>query len=92
MKDLKVYIPEELEKEFKKRSMEAYGYGRGSISKAAAEAIQRWTSEREAILSEFPPPDDPVGSLRGMLRHVKISSVQLQHEAKKIRAGRLGSH
>ncbi len=86
MGDLKVYIPEDLKKEFKKRSMEAFGYGRGSISKAAEEAIQRWTSEREKLLQEFPPPKDPVKTLRGMLKHVKESSVKLQREARKIRA------
>lgn len=49
MADLRVYIADDLEEEFKKASMEAYGYGRSSISKAAAEAIQKWTAERERI-------------------------------------------
>lgn len=89
MEDLKIYLPEDLKKEFKKRSMETFGYGRGSISKAAGEAIQRWTSEREKITQEFPPPKDPVKTLRGMLKHVKKSSVELQHEARKIRAAKL---
>jgi len=87
MKDLKIYLPEELERRFKKMSMEAYGYGRGSISKAATEAIRKWTSEREEIL-EFKVPEDPVGAIRGMLKHVKKTSVELQHEANKIRAER----
>jgi hypothetical protein len=39
MGELKIYLPEELKREFKKRSMEAFGYGRRSISKAAEEAI-----------------------------------------------------
>ncbi len=51
MADVKIYLSEELEEQFKRRSMETYGYGRGSISKAGAEAIQRWTSERDAITS-----------------------------------------
>jgi len=92
MKDLKIYLPEELEKRFKKMSMEAYGYGRGSISKAAAEAIRKWTSEREEVLGEFEVPEDPIGAIRGMLKHVKKTSVELQHEASKIRAeGALGA-
>jgi len=86
MRDLKIYLPEDLKKKFKKRSMETYGYGRGSISKAAEEAIRRWTSERETLAREFPTPEDPVRALRGMLRHVKKTSVELQHEARKIRA------
>lgn len=88
MKDLKIYLPEELEKRFKKMSMETYGYGRGSISKAATEAIRKWTAEREEILQEFKVPEDPIGAIRGMLKHVKKTSVELQHEASKIRAER----
>lgn len=88
MGDLKIYLPEDLKKEFKKRSMEAFGYGRGSISKAATEAIRRWTSEREMITQEHPPPKEPVKTLRGMLKHVKKSSIELQHESRKIRAAR----
>jgi len=88
MKDMKIYLPEELERRFKKMSMDAYGYGRGSISKAAAEAIRKWTSEREEILGEFEVPEDPIGAIRGMLKHVKKTSVELQHEASKIRAER----
>jgi len=53
--DVKIYLSEEVEEQFKRRSMETYGYGRGSISKAGAEAIQRWTSERDAITSEYRP-------------------------------------
>lgn len=87
MKDLKIYLPEDLEKRFKKMSMEAYGYGRGSISKAATDAIRRWTAEREEI-SKFNVPEDPIAAIRGMLKHVKKTSVELQHESNKIRAKR----
>jgi hypothetical protein len=88
MKDMKIYLPEELEKRFKKMSMDAYGYGRGSISKAAAEAIRRWTVEHEEILREFEIPADPIGAIKGMLKHVRKTGVELQHEASKIRAER----
>ena len=88
MDELKIYLPEDLKREFKKRSMEAFGYGRGSISRAAEEAIQRWTSERETLVQEIPPSEDSVRVLRGMLRDVEESSVELQHEAGKIRAER----
>lgn len=91
MGELKVYLREDLKKEFKKRSMETFGYGRGSISKAAEEAIQRWTSEREKLMQEIHPQKDSVRILRGMLKHVKMSSVELQHEARRIRAERVGT-
>ena len=87
MKDMKIYLPEELERRFKKMSMDAFGYGRGSISKAAADAISRWTAEREEI-SQFKVPEDPIKAIRGLLKHTKKSSVELQHEASKIRAKR----
>jgi hypothetical protein len=85
---MKVYIPDELEEEFKRTSMEVHGYGRGSISKAAAEAIQEWTAEHQAIQKHFNAPRDPVKVMRGMLKHVKLTSVELQHEATRVRARR----
>jgi hypothetical protein len=85
MKPLRVYLPEELEKKFRKFSMESYGYSHGSLSKAAAEAITSWISTRQ-ITPQVAVPDDPVKALRGLLRHVKKSSVELQHEAAEIRA------
>lgn len=87
MGEVKIYLPDELKREFKKRSMETFGYGRGSISKAAAQAIQRWTSEKELIRREYSQgPDDSVHILRGMLKRAKESSVELQHKAKMLRA------
>jgi len=85
-----VYVPDELDKEFKKRSMGAYGYGRGSISKAAAEAMQRWVSERDVLVHGFKVPEDPVRALKGMLKHVRRSSVELHHDVKKIRSRKMG--
>lgn len=47
MGELKVYISDELDKRFRKAAMDAYGYGRGSISKAATEAFSRWCADHE---------------------------------------------
>ncbi|RLE88811.1 MAG: hypothetical protein DRJ49_04475 [Thermoprotei archaeon] len=85
MKGLKVYIDEELEKRFRKVAMEVYGYGRGSISKAVEDAMRKWLLEHEIMLAEIKIPDDPVKAIRGMLKHVKKSGVELQHEARSIR-------
>ena len=41
MKGIKIYLDEELEKRFRKVAMEIYGYGRGSISRAAEDAIRK---------------------------------------------------
>ena len=51
MKGLKIYIDEELEIKFRKLAMEVYGYRRGSISRAAEEAIRMWVAEHENLLS-----------------------------------------
>jgi hypothetical protein len=42
---MKIYLPEGLDQKFRKAAMNAYGYGRGSISKAATEAISEWCSK-----------------------------------------------
>ena len=89
MKGIKIYLDEELERRFRKMAMEIYGYGRGSISRAAEDAIRRWVIEREELLKEVRIPEDPIKAIRGMLKHVKKSGVELQHEAQQIRAGKI---
>ncbi|MEM2107298.1 MAG: hypothetical protein QXI59_00485 [Candidatus Bathyarchaeia archaeon] len=87
MKSIRIYIPEELEKKFRKASMECYGYSRGSMSRAATEAIRQWIQMQESTV-QVEIPSEPVKALRGMLRHVKKGSVELQHEAAEIRANK----
>jgi len=90
MAELKVYLPEELEKRFRKLSMSVYGYGRGSLSKAAEEALRRWCLEMEEVAPAIEEARDPVEAIRGLLKGVGKSAVELQHEARKLRAARLG--
>lgn len=85
MKPLRVYVPEELEKKFRRLSMECYGYSRGSLSKAAEDAIRSWIRSKEDM-RQVEIPSEPVKALRGMLRNVKKSSLELQHEAAEVRA------
>jgi len=47
MKELKIYLPEGLNEKFRRIAMSVYGYGRGSLSKAAEDALTRWCSEHE---------------------------------------------
>lgn len=86
MKAIRIYLPEVLEKKFRKISMETYGYSRGSLSKAAAEALRSWIRRQEAVSAAIEVPSEPVKALRGLLRHAAKSSVELQHEAAEIRA------
>ena len=45
MAELKVYLSEDLDKRFRMLAMSVYGYGRGSLSKAAVEALTKWCAE-----------------------------------------------
>jgi hypothetical protein len=48
MAELKVYLSEELDKRFRILAMRIYGYGRGSLSEAAVDALRKWCDEHEA--------------------------------------------
>jgi hypothetical protein len=86
MAGIKVYVRSEVEEKFRRLAMMVYGYGKGSLSKAAEEAFLQWMMRYEAMLKEVNIPDDPVGAIRGMLSGVNKSGVELQHEARRIRA------
>jgi hypothetical protein len=47
MAELKVYLSESLNEKFRRMAMSVYGYGRGSLSRAAGEAFTKWCSEHE---------------------------------------------
>lgn len=49
MAETKIYIPDELDRRVREYAMKRFGYGRGSISKAAEEALARWVSKIESI-------------------------------------------
>jgi hypothetical protein len=48
MAELKVYLSEELDKRFRMLAMNVYGYGRGSLSEAAVDALTKWCEGHEA--------------------------------------------
>ncbi len=89
MAELKVYLSEELERRFRKLSMRIYGYGRGSLSKAAEEALRRWCLEMEEAAPVMEEVSSPVEAMTGLLKGVGKSGVELQHEARRLRASRL---
>jgi len=59
MAELKVYLPEELDKRFRMLAMSVNGYGRGSLSEAAVEAFTKWCEEHEARKTDQQPKDEP---------------------------------
>lgn len=47
MTELKVYLSSNLSDRFRKIAMRVYGYGRGSLSKAAEDAFSKWCEQHE---------------------------------------------
>ena len=43
-----MYLSGELDKRFRMLAMSVFGYGRGSLSEAAVEALAKWCEEHEA--------------------------------------------
>ena len=49
MAETKIYISDEIDKKLRERAMSKFGYGRGSISSAAEEAISQWLLKESVI-------------------------------------------
>jgi hypothetical protein len=47
MVELKIYLSDSLNEKFRRIAMSVYGYGRGSLSKAAEEAFTRWCADHD---------------------------------------------
>ena len=56
MAELKIYLSQGLNERFRKTAMSVYGYGRGSLSKAAEEALAKW------CIDHVEPLEQPVSS------------------------------
>jgi len=92
MGGIKVYISDDVERKFREAAMRLYGYGRGSLSTASEKAILAWLSQVSEVMSVAESTEDPVEAIYGMLSHVKRTGVELQHEAREIRAKRALEH
>ncbi|MBS7611458.1 hypothetical protein KEJ27_04540 [Candidatus Bathyarchaeota archaeon] len=79
---IRAKLNEEVEQRFRELAMRRFGYGKGSLAKAAEEAILMWISsmERENITFK----GDPVNAIDGLLSDVKVDSVELQHRIKDL--------
>ncbi len=88
MSGIKVCISDDVEKKFREAAMSSFGYKKGAISIAAEKALGEWANRTKEALKIMEPPEDPVESIWGMLSHVDMSGVELQHEVTKIRAKR----
>ncbi len=88
MGTMKVIIDDKVEMEFRRVAMRKFRYGRGALSEAAEAAFEEWTSKEDVDENLTKNMEDPVAAIEGLLKHVKESSVHLQHEAPRIRARR----
>jgi len=79
---LKFELDKDLERRFRESAMRKYGYSKGSLKKASEDAIKDWLKEDE----ELPRVKDPIKLIEGIMSHLrgKYTSVELQHEAKKL--------
>jgi hypothetical protein len=77
---IKVNVADTVEKQFRKTAMQHFGYTKGSLSKAAHEAFVQWSQQVSLLRAQAEEIGDPIEAITGMLKHVKKSSVQLQHE------------
>lgn len=82
---IEVIIDDKIEKRFRRAAMRRFGYGRGALSEAAEAAFAEWSSKEDVDDIGSVEMDDPVAAIEGLLKHVTKSSVELQHEASKIR-------
>ena len=89
---IKVQVSDQVEKKFRKAAMKKFGYAKGALSSAAEKALLEW-SDKETAREEVSRIIHDAGissivsEIEGVLKHVKgKTSVELQHEANKIRA------
>lgn len=88
MGSMKVILSDDTERRFRRVAMMRYGYGKGALSEAAEAALEAWSSSEDQEVEMPEGMDDPVATIEGMLRNVQASSVELQHDASRIRASK----
>ena len=77
MAELKIYLPNDLNSRFRKVAMSVFGYGRGSLSKAAQEALEKWC----AGLDEGARPSRKVNSLPIEVAPLRVNPDERQQES-----------
>jgi hypothetical protein len=65
---MKIYLTNELNERFRKIAMNVFGYGRGSLSRAAEEALAKWCSEH----ANSPKPSEPTKIADGQVEAPQV--------------------
>jgi hypothetical protein len=55
--ELKVYLSSSLSDRFRRVAMSVFGYGRGSLSKAAEDAFSKWCEQHEQTIASPTVPN-----------------------------------
>jgi len=82
MGTIKIKMPDIIERVFRKIAMQKFGYRKGSISEAAQQAIENWVSLN--VEYDYENMKDPIEEISGLLKNVKKTSLELQHEVGNI--------
>jgi len=83
---LRLVLRTDLEKRFREAAMKRFGFGKGALTRAAEQAIEKWLSSgKESVRFE----GDPVKAIDGILAGVRLSSVELQHSATRAWASKV---
>lgn len=89
---IKVQLSEETDRKFRETAMKRFGYGKGALSLAAERALYEWATRERTLDKVLLEMGDPVDAIEGLLAHVKMNSVALQHEALNMRARKALAH
>jgi len=77
---LRLQLRSDLERRFRETAMRRFGFGKGALTRAAEQAIEKWLSSgKESVRFD----GDPVKAIEGILANVRLNSVELQHSAKR---------
>jgi len=81
MAGIRIQLEKRLEAKFREAAMRKFGYGKGSLTLAAAQAVESWL---RSVSQEIGFEGDPVAAIDGLLSDVDLDSVELQHLASKV--------
>ena len=77
---IRIKLSEEMEQKFREVAMKKYGYGKGSLTKAAESAILQWIALNKDVETVL----NPTQKLFGLLKEVDSTSLELQHESSNL--------